>query len=468
MITTYFTAVRLLLILLISALSGGFLCARNQDSDQNSGKHPLTRILFVFDASQSMAGTWESDEKINIAREFLIDVIDSLRYVDNTQMALRVYGHQSAVPPQDCNDTRLEVPFGENNSTEIIARLKSLKPRGTTPIANSLALSANDFPQCGYCRNIIVLITDGIEACDGDPCSVSRELQEKGIVLKPFVLGIGLDPSFRETFDCVGHFYNIRQESNFKQTLGFVINQVLESTTAQVQLLDENDMATETDVNLTFSDQFSKKIMYNYIHHLNEKGSPDSLQLTPLITYKLEVHTLPPVIVDSVEVPPGKHTVIKVKCPQGYLILQTKNGKKNTGLSGRLSDPETGNLINYQPVGNTEKYLTGSYNLEIPTIPPILIKDLKILPRSSTKIEIEEPGRVTFSARFHCVSGLYLLKGDEQIKVANLNPHQLQQYLDLQPGFYRVIYRNKDKHNSLQTSYTNFEVKAGGSIIIDL
>ena len=75
-----------------------------------------TRILFIFDASNSMLAYWSSDVKINVAKKMLLQLIDSLQKVPNTEIALRIYGHQSPVPPQDCNDTKLEVPFGPNNA----------------------------------------------------------------------------------------------------------------------------------------------------------------------------------------------------------------------------------------------------------------------------------------------------------------------------------------------------------------
>ena len=112
-------------------------------------------------------------------------------------MALRMYGHQSPVPPQDCNDTKLEVPFAEGNASKIRQELRYVVPKGTTPIAHSLEMGGGDFPpDCDNCRNIIILITDGVEACDGDACAVSLELQRKGIILKPFVIGIGIDENF--------------------------------------------------------------------------------------------------------------------------------------------------------------------------------------------------------------------------------------------------------------------------------
>ncbi len=172
--------------------------------DLETGYEPHSRILFIFDASNSMAGDWEGDVKINIARRILIEMVDSLQHVENVEMALRIYGHQSPVPPQDCSDTKLEVPFAPDNASRIRQKLRFISPKGTTPIARSLEQSAEDFPPCRSCRDIIILITDGVEACDGDPCAVSKKLQKKGIVLKPFVIGIGNDPWFKETFSCIG------------------------------------------------------------------------------------------------------------------------------------------------------------------------------------------------------------------------------------------------------------------------
>src|SRR5690606_12091970 len=128
---------------------------------------------------------------------------------------------------------------------------------GTTPIAQSLDRAATDFPPCENCRNVIILITDGIEACDGDPCAVSRQLQKKGIILKPFVIGIGLDESFKKSFECVGTYFDATNEETFQKVLGIVISQALQNTTAQVNLLDINNKPSETDVPITFYDRAS-------------------------------------------------------------------------------------------------------------------------------------------------------------------------------------------------------------------
>jgi len=226
---------------------------------------PLTRILFIFDASKSMLGYWDSDAKINIARDYLIRIIDSLQYMENVEMALRVFGHQSTVPPQDCSDSKLEVPFAKNNASRIRQKLHFIEPRGTTPMANSLELAGGDFPPCSGCRNIIILLTDGIEECNGDPCKASYNLQKKGIVLKPFIIGIGMDEGFKETFKCIGNYFIAGREAQLKEFLNIVITQALNSTTAQVNLLDLQGNPTETNVDMTFtivSPERSETIIY--------------------------------------------------------------------------------------------------------------------------------------------------------------------------------------------------------------
>ena len=147
------------------------------------------RLLFIFDGSNSMNAQWEKSSKIKIAKALMTQTLDSLKYLDNVEVALRMYGHQTRIVPgqQDCSDTKLEVPFasGPDNYDKIKNKIRGLVPKGTTPIARSLEYAATDFPDCDDCRNVIVLITDGIEACDEDPCAVSLALRSKGIILKP-------------------------------------------------------------------------------------------------------------------------------------------------------------------------------------------------------------------------------------------------------------------------------------------
>ncbi|NTW26351.1 MAG: VWA domain-containing protein, partial [Lentimicrobium sp.] len=148
---------KILLLLVFVPLLGLSQTGREQQKIE-----PLSRILFVFDGSQSMIGKWQSDIKINIAKKLMSSLLDSLKTFDNLQVALRVYGHQKPYPPADCNDTKLEVPFGPDNFDKVKIRIQGIEPKGTTPLAYAIEQAAGDFPPCDNCRNIIILITDGI------------------------------------------------------------------------------------------------------------------------------------------------------------------------------------------------------------------------------------------------------------------------------------------------------------------
>ncbi len=448
-----------------------FLMSPGAGFSQNKGEKeaipPTTRILFVFDASQSMGGQWQSGIKFNIARDLLARMLDSLRGVPNLEMGLRVYGHQKPVPPQDCNDTRLEVPIGKNNISRIESILKNLVPRGTTPIAYSLEQTEKDFTPCENCRNIIVLITDGDEECGGDPCAVSRALQQKGIMLKPFIIGIGRD--FRADFECVGNYFDASTEHNFQTVLKVVISQALNSTTAQVNLLDADGNPTETNVNMTFYDNLTGAVKYNFIHTLNNKGLPDTILIDPLITYDIVVHTLPPVRADSLRLTPGQHTIIPISTPQGYLRLKVGNNDLTLrDLNCIIRQNGKMETLNVQPFGTTAKYLTGKYDLEILCLPRIMVPDVDISQSHTTTVEIPSPGIVIIQKSVYGYGSLYSKINNRMQWIYDLRENTLQESLMLQPGTYAVVFRSKYLNHSLYTIEKTFKIESGVSTTVNL
>lgn len=429
---------------------------------------PTTRILFVFDASQSMLGKWQSDVKINIAQKLLSNLLDSLKDFPNLELALRVYGHQKQYPPQDCDDSKLEIPFAKDNVNKIKYRLKTLSPKGTTPIASSLELAAGDFTPCDNCRNIIILITDGLEECGGDPCAVSKTLQKKGIALKPFIIGIGKD--FSSAFECVGTYFDASSEQEFHQALNIVISQALNSTTAQVNLLDSLGDPTETNVNMTFYDNLSGLVKYNFIHTINNKGVPDTLYLDPLTTYDVVVHTVPEVRIDSVKLTPGKHTIIAVDAPQGYLNIKMSgtNIKNTSEIKAIVRLKDKMETLNLQDLNQTEKYLTGTYNLEILSMPRLYINDVKVFQSSTTTVEIPQPGIAVLQMSANGYGSVYRVTSDELEWIYNLTENTMQESLVLQPGSYKVVFRTKYTNRSAYTVEKAFKVESGTSVTVKL
>lgn len=424
-----------------------------------------TRILFVLDASQSMLGQWSGEQKMKVASRLLSNLMDSLKPVDNLEVAMRVYGHQFSVAAgqRSCEDTKLEVPFSSNSFDDIKSTLDGLYPQGTTPIAYSLEQTKNDFPPCSNCRNIIILITDGIEECEGDPCAVALALQKNGVTLKPFVIGMGLDVDIIDAFKCIGTFYETKDEASFKNVLNVVISQAMNNTTVQVNLLDAAGSPTETDVNMTFYDNHSKAIKYNFIHTMNYRGNPDTIPLDPVLKYDLTVHTLPEVSKKDITIKPGIHNIIAVDAPQGYLKLKMNGMNEYDDLKCIVRQKGQMKTLYVQNFEEVTKYITGDYDLEILTLPRMYVPDVNIKQSHTTKVFIPEPGIATIYLPSKGVTSIFLENDNKLEWIYNISPYTDRETVVLQPGSYRVVYRGTNVKQVIYTKEKRFKVKSGAS-----
>lgn len=427
-----------------------------------------TRVLFIFDASYSMSDTWQTDVKMDVAKKILTEIIDSIRNLPNLQLALRTLGADySLFPQRNCEDTRLVVPFGPDNATKIEYAIQDIVPRGTTPIAYTLEKCAGDFTPCDNCHDVIILITDGIEECGGDPCQAAKDLHEKGINLRPFIIGIGKE-DFSDSYNCVGKFFDVKQEDNFRSILKVVISQALNSTSAQVNLMDAQGNPTETDVAMTFYDQATGKMVSNLMHTINDYGNPDTLFLDPNITYRLVVHTIPEVEKDNITLTPGKHNIIGLNAPQGYLhfVIDGDNQYKSLGVIIRKHDDNK--TLNVQYVESTEKYITGKYDVEILTLPRIIQQGVKVSQNTTTTVTIPPAGQVTINKPFPGPTSLYLDDGGKMVWVCNLDNNSLSETIALQPGNYHVVYRPQNVRQIIFSTDNTFKVEPGLSTNVNI
>ncbi len=392
------------------------------------------------------------------------EFLDSLKNIPNLELALRCYGHTTFFRPErNCEDTKLEVAFApaKTNTEKIKQRILKLEPMGTTPIAYSLGQCINDFPVCNSCRNIVILITDGIEECGGNPCQVSIDMQKKGIFLRPFVIGVGLDVKFADVFACMGKFYDVSNEANFKDVLKLVLTESLSQTTVEVDLLDIHKNPTETDVDMTFYEAGTSLVKYNYLHTINHRGNPDTLVLDPDVKYDLVVHTIPPVEKKNISIEKGKHNIITLDAPQGYLHLQLDGQNSNYFPTTIVRQEGIMHTLNVQEFGTKEKYIVGKYDLEILTLPRIKLKDVEIKQSSTNTLKIPASGNVYFNKSSKGYGSVYVDDGKTLEWVCNLNTASQNEIIYLQPGKYKVVFRPEMAKETIKTTEQNFEVRAG-------
>jgi len=144
-------------------------------------------VEIVVDASRSMWGRMEGEPKMVVAKDILRPISDW--EPGELNLALRAYGHASASELKDCTDSQLLVAFGEDNREQIREAISGLRPLGQTPLAYALNQVADDFGDIRGER-AVVLVTDGIESCGGDPVAAARALSNQGITIH--VIGFGL------------------------------------------------------------------------------------------------------------------------------------------------------------------------------------------------------------------------------------------------------------------------------------
>jgi Ca-activated chloride channel family protein len=155
------------------------------------------QTMIVFDASGSMWGQIDGQAKISMARDAMSQI--SQQFTAEDQIGLMVYGHRQK---GDCQDIELVVPIGNNNAADIISQVNTIKPKGKTPISRALQL-ATDALKISENAAEVVLITDGLETCDMNPCEVAAEAESLGIDFTAHVIGFDLTSDEAKQVACV-------------------------------------------------------------------------------------------------------------------------------------------------------------------------------------------------------------------------------------------------------------------------
>jgi hypothetical protein len=161
-------------------------------------------IMLVLDASGSMkAQLPDGTSRMDAAKSAVAQLVSTLP--DDTALALRAYGHQSPQAQKNCKDSSLLTPFESvtKNKAAVIAKALSLQPQGYTPITYALTLAGKDLHDQEAASHVVVLVSDGKETCDADPCAAAKALAEADAKLVVHTIGAGVDEPTRKELQCI-------------------------------------------------------------------------------------------------------------------------------------------------------------------------------------------------------------------------------------------------------------------------
>lgn len=167
-------------------------------SARANAEAPAEGVYIILDASGSMWGQLsDGTHKIRAAKDVLRTFVT--QDFAGKSLALRAYGHHRE---GDCADTELVVPFmsAEKARGAIEAFADHVNPKGKTPISRSLRAALEDF---GERRGEVILISDGIETCDEDPCELIKAWREKDVAIRIHVVGLGLNEKEKAAMQCL-------------------------------------------------------------------------------------------------------------------------------------------------------------------------------------------------------------------------------------------------------------------------
>lgn len=201
-----------------------FLCfpAQSQNTVLPSSPSP---IIFIYDASGSMWGQIQGKTKMEIATDVLSNAVGKLPA--NQNVGLVAYGHRKK---GDCKDVETLVSMDNSSKSKITASLQNIKPLGMTPLAYS-ATQVIDGLRKSKKKATIILVTDGIESCNGNICEVVTAAKKEGIDFKLHIIGFGLKEGETQQLECAakagdGRYYDAADASG----LGEVLNEATAET----------------------------------------------------------------------------------------------------------------------------------------------------------------------------------------------------------------------------------------------
>ncbi|NNL89151.1 MAG: VWA domain-containing protein [Marinicaulis sp.] len=172
-----------------------------QETDATAQTEPSAQdaqsVMMVLDGSGSMWGQIDGVTKIEIARDVIGGLLDG--WDTNVHLGLVAYGHREKGV---CSDIETVMDVGPVSKDAVMAKINAINPKGKTPISASVRQAADALKYTEE-KATVILVSDGIETCEADPCALASELEENGVDFTAHVIGFDVAETDRAKLSCL-------------------------------------------------------------------------------------------------------------------------------------------------------------------------------------------------------------------------------------------------------------------------
>ena len=181
----------------------------------------LEDVVIVYDASGSMWGQIDGVSKMEIAKEVMGDLIAT--WPEQANLGLMAYGHRRKA---DCSDIETVIAPAPLDRAAFVDAIENITPRGRTPLTESIRQAA-ELLSYRDSKATVILVSDGVETCQADPCALSAELAQQGVNFTAHVVGFDLTEEKHAGLACIaentgGVFVPAKDAAGLKEALSHV------------------------------------------------------------------------------------------------------------------------------------------------------------------------------------------------------------------------------------------------------
>ncbi|MBK7297481.1 MAG: hypothetical protein IPI91_12995 [Flavobacteriales bacterium] len=165
---------------------------------------------------------------------------------------------------------------------------------------------------------------------------------------------------------------------------------------------------------------------------------------------------------------PSIHNIIAVDAGLGTLQLNLGSGPPDAQtIPCIIRRKDELSTLHVQSLGTSQRLRTGFYDLEVLTLPRLLITDVKVQQGKTTEIAVPRPGTLNILPSASGPGAIFVKRGDELEWVADMDPLSVRSQYRLLPGNYQVLYRSGKAQRTELSITKDVTIESGRSTTVN-